>query len=135
MSQDEEIARLHRFIMQLSGRLFLAYEVLANLAEKRKPKMAIMPGMPCIACEKKPARDDSHYCSKACSDAFVAMDGPIQCAWCSAEFDTTAKAKRAKWKDIQPDPEGISYNWSGVCPKCQPLYASSNMPLFTQEEP
>jgi hypothetical protein len=41
MTRDQyeaEIARLHAFILRLAERLFLAAEVLARNAEKRKPR-------------------------------------------------------------------------------------------------
>ena len=38
-TEEAEIERLHSFIRQLAERLFLASEVLGNLAEKRKMSM------------------------------------------------------------------------------------------------
>lgn len=81
--------------------------------------MAIIFGMLCLNCEKATARLESHYCSQKCSDAFLAKkDGPVDCAYCSASCDTVAEAKRRRWKEIQPDPEGILANYTGVCPPC-----------------
>lgn len=39
--RDEEVLRLHAFILQVAQRLFLAAEVLAIRAEKRKVKSQV----------------------------------------------------------------------------------------------
>ena len=85
--------------------------------------MAIMSGMNCMNCKRKgitkPARDLSHFCTEKCGEEFCRFNkGPIQCEFCSAECDTVAKARKEKWRRIQMDPEGISCNYSGVCPEC-----------------
>ena len=36
-TKDAEIARLHRFVVDVANRLALASEVLSHLAEKKKP--------------------------------------------------------------------------------------------------
>ena len=86
--------------------------------------MAIATGMKCLNCDKRKARDDSHYCSKKCSTAFVeAKQGPVDCVggrwnYCDASCDDVREAKRLGWRDIEPSPEGISYNFTGYCPEC-----------------
>ena len=87
--------------------------------------MALMTGSLCVNCESRPARDQSHYCTDKCGLAFAkAQKGPVRCEGgettdCMVECDTVAEARRAKWKSIQPDPEGMCWNWTGVCPACQ----------------
>lgn len=87
--------------------------------------MAIESGMDCMQCEKVTARRDSHFCSEACRDDFMtAVDGPVACdgsryTACWAQCDTMTEAKAAGWKNIEEAPEGVTWNYSGLCPKCQ----------------
>ncbi len=80
-----------------------------------------MMGALCLHCEAKPAVDESKFCSKACRDAFAMnMAEAITCAnvGCDAQEDGVITAMAAGWLDIQPDPEGTSWNYLGICPEC-----------------
>lgn len=81
----------------------------------------------CLGCEhagkKRPrrAREESAFCSDKCGLAFAeSMQGPIQCVECDLEIDSVKEAKANGWKCVEPCPEGLTYNWSGYCPDCEP---------------
>ena len=85
--------------------------------------MAIANGTNCVECEIEQARPYSHFCSPACSQSWMKTHkGPINCMACSLAFDTVREARKEKWKDIDEDPEGISWNWVGYCPECWKEY-------------
>lgn len=83
--------------------------------------MATIAGMLCIQCEAKQVRHgETHFCSDKCSRAFMKdKDGPVQCVNCFDEYETVAEAKAGGWRRVTQDPDGISYNFSGVCPECR----------------
>ena len=85
--------------------------------------MAMYNGMLCLKCEQQAARRGSHFCSPACEAAFMAAaDGPVECRGgncVSHGLDTVAEAVAAGWEDIEPDPDGMWWNYSGLCPECQ----------------
>lgn len=89
--------------------------------------MALIHGMLCMNCEKEPARPDSHYCSARCSAKFVKRtNGPVQCDHCFAEMETPQEARKAGWTHVSPSPEGISFNYGGVCPDCAEAWMSND---------
>lgn len=82
--------------------------------------MALEHGMQCMGCEKKPARRDSHFHSDKCGIAFAKRSqGPVKCDECSAEAETVKEAKAKGWTKLSIDPEGLSHNYSGLCPRCK----------------
>ena len=78
-----------------------------------------MAGSKCMNCETFDARPYSHYCSDKCGEKFCKrMQGPVQCNECFAESDSVKEARKEGWKKVSADPEGIIYNFSGICPDC-----------------
>jgi hypothetical protein len=83
----------------------------ARSAERRKKVW-------CLHCQKKHNRD-SKFCSPACREEFAkTMCEALACFECDAQIDGIATAAAAGWKDIEPDPEGTTWNYLGLCPDC-----------------
>lgn len=82
--------------------------------------MAMTDGMPCLRCDDAVAEPGSHFCSAECKRAFGAsVDGPVECFRCDAGADSVAEAVAAGWVGVEPDLEGMSWNYLGLCPECQ----------------
>lgn len=71
----------------------------------------------CLNCGQ-PAAPNSSFCGQTCGYVFAQKkQGPVQCDECMFTVDVVKEAEG--WSDIRPAPEGISYNWGGICPDCQ----------------
>ncbi len=85
--------------------------------------------MNCSQCNLKSSRNGSHFCSRKCRDDYVktmpftlTCDGGAKldrgCDADEGDLNTEAEALAAGWRDISPDPEGVSWNYLGTCPAC-----------------
>lgn len=84
----------------------------------------------CIECGDKPRRPSSQFCSALCVVRFM-KDMPFVLACRGTEargclagathFRTPAEAEAEGWREIEPDPEGLRWNYSGLCPECAPV--------------
>jgi hypothetical protein len=73
----------------------------------------------CLHCQLQPARRESKFCSETCRDEFAKdMAEAICCHRCDAQADGIADAVRDGWTGIDPDPEGTTWNYLGLCPDC-----------------
>ena len=85
--------------------------------------MAISISMTCLHCDRMKARADSHYCSETCKEEYMRRKiGPVVCEHCGVEHDTIREAKRAGFVEIVADPEGMSWNFMGVCKICAKVW-------------
>lgn len=74
----------------------------------------------CLHCGVNAAAYESKFCTAACREQFAAtMPESISCSGCDAMADGVAEATAAGWIDIEPDPDGSSWNYLGYCPECQ----------------
>ncbi|MFO0809063.1 MAG: hypothetical protein U0746_10600 [Gemmataceae bacterium] len=74
----------------------------------------------CRHCETRPVNGASLFCSPECRAEFAkTMPELIECSDCDAQADSIAEATAAGWTEIDPDPEGYSWNYLGLCPECR----------------
>lgn len=73
----------------------------------------------CIECGRERRRRSSLFCSRACRNVFALnMPESVSCYGCDACEEGVIDALLAGWTNIDPDPEGRSWNYIGVCPVC-----------------
>jgi hypothetical protein len=76
----------------------------------------------CLHCQAKPPVGESKFCSAECRTAFAAtMAEAIECYVCDAQIDGLAEATAAGWTELEPHPEGTTWNYLGLCPECRAI--------------